>query len=68
MGAKGMLVIQRKLGEKVMVGDKTEIVVLELDSHRVKLGFNAPEEVAIDRFEIWKKIQTEGRTRRKKAS
>ncbi len=47
-----MLVLSRKPGERVLVGDNIEVVVLEVDGGRVKLGFAAPRYVPICRAEI----------------
>lgn len=47
-----MLVIRRRPGESVLIGDGVEVVVIESTSTRVKLGINAPSEVAILRKEI----------------
>jgi carbon storage regulator len=47
-----MLVLSRKSGERVLVGEDVEVVVLEIDGDRVKLGFNAPRYVPICRAEI----------------
>lgn len=47
-----MLVLSRKTGEKVQVGENIEIVVLEVAHGRVKLGFAAPRDVHVKRGEI----------------
>jgi carbon storage regulator len=47
-----MLVLGRKPGERVFVGNDIEIVVLEVRGDRVKLGFNAPADLAIQRGEL----------------
>ena len=47
-----MLVLSRKPGERVLIGEDVEVVVLEVDGDRVKLGFNAPRYVPICRGEI----------------
>ena len=47
-----MLVLSRKTGECVRIGPSIEVKVLELRGGRVKLGFSAPPEVAIQRDEI----------------
>lgn len=48
------LVIGRKAGEKVMVGDEVEITVLSTDRGQVRLAFEAPPHVVIDRLEVWR--------------
>ena len=47
-----MLVLRRKPGERVYVGDDIEVVVLEVQGNRVKLGFNAPDFLPIQRGEL----------------
>lgn len=52
-----MLILGRKVGESIMIGDDIEIVILEKNFNRVKLGIKAPSEVKVHRREIWEKIQ-----------
>ncbi len=47
-----MLVLSRKSGECVRIGESIEVKVLEIDGGRVKLGFSAPADVHIQRDEI----------------
>ncbi len=47
-----MLVLSRKSEERVYIGDDIEIIVLEVRGNRVKLGFNAPAYLPIQRSEI----------------
>ena len=51
-----MLVLSRKSGEKVLVGEDIEVVVLEVEGDRVKLGFTAPRYVPICRAEIHREL------------
>jgi carbon storage regulator len=51
-----MLVLSRKSGEGVLVGEDTEVVVLEVEGDRVKLGFIAPRYVPIFRSEIHQEL------------
>ena len=51
-----MLVLSRKSGERVLVGEDIEVVVLEVDGGRVKLGFSAPRHVPIFRAEIHQEL------------
>ncbi len=48
-----MLVLSRKPGEKVRIGNDITIVVLEVKGDRVRIGFDAPAHVAIAREEIY---------------
>lgn len=54
-----MLVLTRRVDEKIMIGDDVEIMVVDIRGDRVRLGIKAPPEVSIHREEIWKKIQRE---------
>ena len=51
-----MLVLSRKSGERVLIGEDIEIVVLEVEGDRVKLGFTAPRYVPICRAEIHQEL------------
>jgi len=51
-----MLVLSRKQGERIVVDDCVEIVVLDVQGRKVRLGFHAPEHVAIHRQEIYERI------------
>lgn len=54
-----MLVIARKPGERVCLGDDITITVLEINGSSVRLGIDAPAEVQIYRHEIWLAIKAE---------
>ena len=51
-----MLVLTRKLGEKIVIGDSILIKVLKISNNKVRLGIMAPEEVPIFRHEVIEKI------------
>ncbi len=53
-----MLVLSRKRGERVLIGQEIELTVLEIRGSRVKLGFHAPAAVPIHREELYQKIAT----------
>ena len=55
-----MLVISRRAGESIRIGEDVEIEVLDTGSGRVKLGIKAPRAVAVLRKEVW---QTEDHNR-----
>ncbi len=57
-----MLVLTRKLGENIRIGDSVKITVLEVRSGQVKLGIEAPPEVKVHREEIYARIQEEKRS------
>jgi carbon storage regulator len=62
-GAKlvSMLVLTRKNGQSIMLGDDVEITVISNDGTKVRLGIQAPADVSIHRSEIYREIQTRGR-------
>jgi carbon storage regulator len=56
-----MLVLTRKLGESIRIGDDIIIKVVDLDSRHVKLGIEAPKKIAVNREEIYERIQIENK-------
>lgn len=52
-----MLVLSRKTGQKLIINDNIEIVVIETRGEFVRLGINAPKEVSIYREEIYEEIK-----------
>ena len=52
-----MLVLSRKRGERIVIGDDITVTVLEVRGDRVKLGFAAPGEVPIHRAEVHQSIE-----------
>jgi carbon storage regulator len=56
-----MLVLTRKLGENIRIGDSVKITVLEVRSGQVKRGIEAPPDVKVHREEIYVRIQEENR-------
>jgi len=56
-----MLVLTRKNGQSIMLGDDVEITVLSNDGTKVRLGIQAPTDVPIHRSEIYTEIQTRNR-------
>ena len=51
-----MLILSRKAGERVLVGEDVEVTVVAIEGDRVKLGFNAPRYVPICRAEIHREL------------
>ena len=47
-----MLVLSRKVGEEVMIGDNIKVRILEIQGNRIKLGFTAPDNVSFQRMEV----------------
>ncbi|MCM0650463.1 carbon storage regulator CsrA [Clostridium swellfunianum] len=56
-----MLVITRKKGESILIGDDVEITVVKLDDGSVKLSIDAPKNVTILRKELYKEVTEENK-------
>ena len=54
-----MLILTRRIGETLMVGDEVTVTVLGVKGNQVRLGVNAPKDVAVHREEIYQRIQRE---------
>ena len=54
-----MLILTRRVGEALMVGDDTKIVVLGVKGSQIRLGINAPKDVKVHREEIYEKINVD---------
>jgi len=54
-----MLVLTRKVDESIMIGDDTEVTVVEIKGDSVKLGISAPRKITVHRKEIYLAIQHE---------
>ncbi|EOS8792453.1 carbon storage regulator CsrA [Pseudomonas aeruginosa] len=54
-----MLILTRRVGETLMVGDDVTVTVLGVKGNQVRIGVNAPKEVAVYREEIYQRIQKE---------
>jgi carbon storage regulator len=57
-----MLVLTRKVGQSIVIGDEIEVVVLEVRGEQVRVGIRAPKTVAVHRKEIYDQIQEENRS------
>jgi carbon storage regulator len=51
-----MLILTRKIGETVVIGDDVDITVLGVKGNQVRLGVKAPKEVSVHREEIYERI------------
>ena len=55
-----MLILTRRVGETVMIGDKVTVTVLGVKGNQVRIGVDAPRDVAVHREEIFERVRREG--------
>ncbi|MEN6441044.1 MAG: carbon storage regulator CsrA [Syntrophobacter sp.] len=56
-----MLILTRKAGESILIGDDIEVVITSIDQNKVKVGIKSPSHIPIYRQELYRKIQEENR-------
>ena len=55
-----MLILTRRVGETVMIGNDVTVTILGVKGNQVRVGVNAPRDVAVHREEIFERIKREG--------
>ncbi len=54
-----MLILTRRVGETLMIGEEVSVTVLGIKGNQVRIGVNAPKDVSVHREEIYQRIQRE---------
>lgn len=63
-----MLILSRRLGESIVIGDDINVTILGVNGNQVRIGIDAPKTVAVHREEIYRKITNQIDSRRHTAS
>lgn len=59
-----MLILTRNPGESIRIGDDINIMVMDVRGNQIRLGIEAPRNVAVDREEVWERKKMEQQSRR----
>jgi carbon storage regulator len=54
-----VLILTRRIGEALMIGHEVTVTVLDIQGHQVRIGVNAPRDVAVHREEVYERVQAE---------
>ena len=54
-----MLIVSRRIGERIMIGDDVTVTVLGVKGNQVRIGVEAPKDVAVHREEVYERIRQE---------
>ena len=57
-----MLILTRKIGESIIIGDNVKVTVLGVEGRQIRVGIDAPKEISVHRQEIYDKIAAENAT------
>lgn len=52
-----MLILTRRVGETLVIGDNVKVEILRVKGHQVRIGVDAPKDISVHREEIYKRIQ-----------
>ena len=67
-GRLEMLILTRRVGETLMIGDEVTVTVLGVKDNQVRIGVNAPRDVTVHREEIYERIKREQQTEESSSS
>ncbi|VFP78248.1 Carbon storage regulator [Buchnera aphidicola (Cinara cuneomaculata)] len=61
-----MLILTRRIGETLIIGDEITITILGMKGNQIRVGVNAPKKIPVHREEIYKRIQSDKKLIQKK--
>lgn len=56
-----MLILTRRVGESLMIGDNVSVTVLGINGNQIRIGVNAPKEIGVHREEVYIRVRNEGK-------